>query len=640
MAASSQPERFGALPATQKRERRCCARVNVLGESQQAVFAELGPTRGLLLDVGAGGISVESVDAIEKGVGVPVSFVLPFDADLFRASCDVVWENGGRIGLKFLQLPETEQQQLGRWLDIYAKGAVANLASEAPLSRLLQEKDSYGESYNRVRAAPGFSAGELAGARRIETRTVERMVPECDLARVTEEARALTGADGAAIALRDEQGVLCRASTGSAPSIGVRLQVESGLAGECLRTGELVRCDDMDNDPRVDRAIAKRLQSRSALIFPIPATSARGTTLGVIVVLSSRRSAFCNEHVAILHDLAKRVWDTAEAPPQEEKPSTKLPQDSVPVLVSNSPVATAKTSLDSFPFDNCVTTGPPDKAILGKGNDREPALKRMTAVNVIRRFQSAPVLKRKSSLRKELPGPLLVGGLFLPLAVGLFLLGWFFVREQQTITAERTQSAPLHASETDLRPASTKTFPIQLESRNETSGGYLTPAGTATRKHTESKRSQRQGVRAPRPEVVIANGPVRPLAVVPTQHSEAEVLQFPALSRAPLPEFSSPAPGPISPPKSQIVPAQLLDRTPPVYPQLARQWYRSEKVVLKATITKNGTVANVHWINGNPVFRDSCISAIKQWRYKPASLDGQPVESDVEIVFQFDRSAR
>ena len=59
---------------------------------------------------------------------------------------------------------------------------------------------------------------------------------------------------------------------------------------------------------------------------------------------------------------------------------------------------------------------------------------------------------------------------------------------------------------------------------------------------------------------------------------------------------------------------------------------------MKATVTKKGTVADVQWESGSEIFRDSVVAAVKQWRYQPASLDSQPVESDLEIVLHFNRT--
>src|SRR5438876_3786052 len=64
---------------------------------------------------------------------------------------------------------------------------------------------------------------------------------------ITERAQALTGATGAAIALRRGNEVICRARAGrTAPDLGVRLQTESGISAECLRKGEVVLFNDAE----------------------------------------------------------------------------------------------------------------------------------------------------------------------------------------------------------------------------------------------------------------------------------------------------------------------------------------------------------------------------------------------------------
>jgi protein TonB len=59
------------------------------------------------------------------------------------------------------------------------------------------------------------------------------------------------------------------------------------------------------------------------------------------------------------------------------------------------------------------------------------------------------------------------------------------------------------------------------------------------------------------------------------------------------------------------------------------------KVVLSARILKDGRVGEVRVMSGPPVFQQSAVDAVKQWRYKPAHLDGEPVESTAEITLNF-----
>src|SRR5438132_3852625 len=118
---------------------------------------------------------------------------------------------------------------------------------------------------------------------------------------VIDRVRSLTDADGAAIALRDAWGVVCRASTGEAPDVGSRLHPESSLTRECFERGQVMICEDTEEDSRV-RLAAKSLRLRSAVVVPV---QAQGSVLGVVEVLSSRASAFNTAHIAALQHIAR-----------------------------------------------------------------------------------------------------------------------------------------------------------------------------------------------------------------------------------------------------------------------------------------------------------------------------------------------
>jgi GAF domain-containing protein len=119
---------------------------------------------------------------------------------------------------------------------------------------------------------------------------------------IAEKAQALTGATGAAIALRRGTEIVCRARTGrTAPDIGVRLQTDSGLSAECVRSGEVMLCNDAESNPRVDWATCRRMGVRSILVAPLQHFR---RTLGVFEVLSSTPHAFDNNDVATMQFLS------------------------------------------------------------------------------------------------------------------------------------------------------------------------------------------------------------------------------------------------------------------------------------------------------------------------------------------------
>src|SRR5438270_9996212 len=115
------------------------------------------------------------------------------------------------------------------------------------------------------------------------------------LNKIVDQARLATAASGAAIALSRDGAMVCRASVGeSAPGLGVRLNTRSGVSGACVQRKELQRCDDAENDPRVDAAACRDAEIRSILAVPI---LDQQELLGVLEVFASRTGALEHSHV-------------------------------------------------------------------------------------------------------------------------------------------------------------------------------------------------------------------------------------------------------------------------------------------------------------------------------------------------------
>jgi putative methionine-R-sulfoxide reductase with GAF domain len=125
------------------------------------------------------------------------------------------------------------------------------------------------------------------------------------LERIAIAAQSFTGASGAAIALRENGDVVCRARSGdSAPPLGTQLDANSGISGECLRTGEPILVEDTEADPRVDAEVCRSLDLRSVALVAI---SRDGIADGVLEVFSTQPEAFDANHVTALQQLARLV---------------------------------------------------------------------------------------------------------------------------------------------------------------------------------------------------------------------------------------------------------------------------------------------------------------------------------------------
>jgi protein TonB len=79
----------------------------------------------------------------------------------------------------------------------------------------------------------------------------------------------------------------------------------------------------------------------------------------------------------------------------------------------------------------------------------------------------------------------------------------------------------------------------------------------------------------------------------------------------------------------------LIKRVNPTYPPLARQARIQGQVLLHAVISKDGAIEGLTLVSGHPMLVQSALDAVKQWKYKPYLLNGEPVEVDTEIQVNF-----
>jgi protein TonB len=81
--------------------------------------------------------------------------------------------------------------------------------------------------------------------------------------------------------------------------------------------------------------------------------------------------------------------------------------------------------------------------------------------------------------------------------------------------------------------------------------------------------------------------------------------------------------------------AMLVRRVEPIYPILPKQIGRSGHVELRAIIATDGTIQSLQVVRGDPLFYQSALDAVRQWRYRPTVLNGQPVEIDTYITVEY-----
>jgi protein TonB len=79
----------------------------------------------------------------------------------------------------------------------------------------------------------------------------------------------------------------------------------------------------------------------------------------------------------------------------------------------------------------------------------------------------------------------------------------------------------------------------------------------------------------------------------------------------------------------------LIRKVQPVYPALARQARIQGVVVLQAQISKEGNIENLTLVSGHPMLAPAAFDAVKQWKYRPYLLNGEPVEVETQVQVNF-----
>jgi putative methionine-R-sulfoxide reductase with GAF domain len=255
-----------------------------------------------------------------------VNFV-PLQSATFCVQCELISANSkpyclacgsqSLVGLSRVLGGSLRHQQTAHLItDSELDSLVRDLLRSVPDPKVMSMDDNFMDDRSRVPSLAMRSqlrvanaAHPASGFRAVTLDETEIHAAEFDLepaiSAITERAQHLTGATGAAIALRAGDEIVCRARTGrTAPDLGVRLQTESGISAEAVRSGEVMLCHDAERNPRVDLASCRRLGVRSILVSPLRHYR---RTLGIFEVLSSSPGAFDQRDVATMQLLSSMM---------------------------------------------------------------------------------------------------------------------------------------------------------------------------------------------------------------------------------------------------------------------------------------------------------------------------------------------
>jgi protein TonB len=145
---------------------------------------------------------------------------------------------------------------------------------------------------------------------------------------------------------------------------------------------------------------------------------------------------------------------------------------------------------------------------------------------------------------------------------------------------------------------------------------------------------------------MIQEPPLPPEAASESQSGVSNIFDlFDNISNSPpvpAPQPPPPPPPPAPPTAPQrirqggiVQAAKLIYQPQPIYPVLARQTGIQGAVVLRAVIGDDGNVSELQVISGHPLLVQAALNAVKQWRYQPTMLNGEPVEVETTITVSF-----
>jgi N-acetylmuramoyl-L-alanine amidase/putative methionine-R-sulfoxide reductase with GAF domain len=161
------------------------------------------------------------------------------------------------------------------------------------------------EQVRRRKALAAHSHGFDAGTPVPEFEQDEQFVLDEVLQLVAERAVAITGADGLAIALAENNEIVLRAAAGTVrPDVGARIERDSAFSGACFTSAEIVMCDDTETDPRVNVEACRKLGARSMVAVPL---CGRRRVIGLLEAFSEWPFAFNESDLRNLSLLAELV---------------------------------------------------------------------------------------------------------------------------------------------------------------------------------------------------------------------------------------------------------------------------------------------------------------------------------------------
>jgi len=270
-----------------------------------------------VIDLNQDGMSIQSAASLMVGLQPDLRIDLEEGSGPVQASGTVIWaSSSGRAGIRFAGLAPAALRSLQEWLFADVLAACADVAEDKSAAHSVARRESETDRSSVLAA--------LAAVQK----EIEAIASDFDASvhLIARRACVFTASHAAAVGLKEGEEMICRATAGAnAPSIGARLRSGSGFSAECVRSGILLRCDDSETDPRVDRDSCRALGIRSMLAAPV---RMKGGVIGLIEVFSSHPCAYQSNDEFIVQRLAEMVsFATLRSRSPDLRPSAILSVD-------------------------------------------------------------------------------------------------------------------------------------------------------------------------------------------------------------------------------------------------------------------------------------------------------------------------
>lgn len=274
-----------------------------------------GVTGGMVLDLSEQGMAMQTAAPVEAFRYTRCHLNLEDPATHVETTGYVAWADAlGRAGVRFSDLPEEARRRLRQWLTANATAPsrkAPKLSFDEPMWAALGVSSPANGRQPLAISLEAESGGSTEHGPNGNSRTVQYEFNSLGsdlnaaLKLISERACSITRGSGSAIAIANGNGMRCRARVGeNAPPVGTELDISCGLSGECVSGGKALRCDDTENDPRVDFETCQLLGIRSVLAAPIRYDQ---RTVGVLEVFSNHPFAFDEGDLAVAERLAQTV---------------------------------------------------------------------------------------------------------------------------------------------------------------------------------------------------------------------------------------------------------------------------------------------------------------------------------------------